>query len=105
VYGGSLTLKRALDDHLTLKSVTAVRGMHGPIYYDNDGVTAIKGDSYAGFDRHYSTQELDLNGEHDKVNFVGGLYYFYEYLHNHRMSESAGSPLDNVVNVFVIRSF
>jgi iron complex outermembrane receptor protein len=99
VYGGSLTLKYLLDEHLTLKSVTAVRGMHGPIYYDNDGVTAIKGDSYAGFDQHYRTQELDLNGEYDRVNFVAGLYHFYEYFHNHRLSQSAGSPRDNVGTV------
>jgi iron complex outermembrane receptor protein len=39
VYGGSFTAKYELSDALTLKSVTAWRGMHGPIYYDNDGVT------------------------------------------------------------------
>ena len=63
VYGGSLTIKDDLTDHLTLKLVSALRGMHGPIYYDNDGVTQIKGDSYAGFNQHYATEELDLNGE------------------------------------------
>ncbi|HWW26634.1 MAG TPA: TonB-dependent receptor [Caulobacter sp.] len=99
VYGGSLTFKYALSDHLTLKSVTAVRGMHGPIYYDNDGVTQIKGDSYAGFDQHYRTQEFNLNGEYDRLNFVAGLYYFYEYFHNHRLSQSAGSPNDDVGTV------
>jgi iron complex outermembrane receptor protein len=99
VYGGSLTFKYALTDRLTLKSVTAVRGMHGPIYYDNDGVTQIKGDSYAGFDQHYRTQEVNLNGEYDRFNFVAGVYYFYEYFHNHRLSQSAGSPRDDVGTV------
>ncbi|PVM86012.1 TonB-dependent receptor [Caulobacter radicis] len=99
VYGASLTIKHRLTDNLSLKSVTAVRGMHGPIYYDNDGVTQIKGDSYAGFDQHYRTQEFNLNGEYDRLNFVAGVYYFYEYFHNHRLSQSAGSPSDNVGTV------
>jgi iron complex outermembrane receptor protein len=99
VYGGSLTFQYQLNDHLTLKSVTALRGMEGPIYYDNDGVTQIKGDSYAGFDQHYRTQEFNLNGEYNRVNFGGGLDYFYEYFHNHRLSQSAGSPQDNVGTV------
>jgi iron complex outermembrane recepter protein len=96
VYGGSLTFKYDLDDNLSLKSVTAVRGMHGPIYYDNDGVTQIKGDSYAGFNENYETQEFTLNGDYDKLNFVGGLFYFNEFFHNDRLGQSASSPLDNV---------
>ncbi len=96
VYGGSLTFKYDLDDNLSLKSVTAVRGMHGPIYYDNDGVTQIKGDSYAGFNENYETQEFLINGDYEKLNFVGGLFYFNEFFHNNRLSQSAGSPLDNV---------
>jgi len=96
VYGGSVTLQYDIDSHLLLKSVTAVRGMHGPIYYDNDGVTYIKGDSYAGFRQNYETQELTLNGEYERVNFVAGLYYFNEYFHNHRFSQAAGSPMNDV---------
>jgi iron complex outermembrane recepter protein len=96
VYGGSLTFKYALDDNLSLKSVTAVRGMHGPIYYDNDGVTQIKGDSYAGFNENYETQEFTINGDYDKLNFVGGLFYFNEFFHNNRLSQSASGPVDNV---------
>jgi iron complex outermembrane receptor protein len=95
-YGGSFTLKYEISDPLSLKSVTASRGMHGPIYYDNDGVTYIKGDSYAGFDQNYATQELTLTGEYERINFVGGLYYFYEFFHNHRLSQSAGSPENDV---------
>ena len=96
VYGSSLTVKYDIDDHLVAKSVTVSRGMHGPIYYDNDGVTQIKGDSYAGFSQRYATQEFNLNGEYERFNFVTGLYLFYEKFYNHRLSQSAGSPLDNV---------
>ncbi|NML93355.1 TonB-dependent receptor [Novosphingobium olei] len=98
-YGGSLTAKYEIDQHFTLKSVTAYRGLHGPIYYDNDGVTAIKGDSLALFWQHQITEELNLNGEFDRWNFVAGLYFFKENFHNHRLSQSAGSPLDNVGTV------
>jgi iron complex outermembrane recepter protein len=96
VYGGSLTLQYDVDDHITLKSISAIRGMHGPIYYDNDGVTSIKGDSYAGFDQNYQTQEFLVNGEYDRVNFVGGIYLFREYFHNHRLSQSASGTTNNV---------
>jgi iron complex outermembrane receptor protein len=96
VYGGSLTFKYDLDDNWSLKSVTAVRGMHGPIYYDNDGVTQIKGDSYAGFNENYETQEFLINADYEKLNFVGGLFYFNEFFHNNRLSQSAGAPVDNV---------
>ncbi|MDB4974207.1 MAG: iron complex outerrane recepter protein [Myxococcaceae bacterium] len=96
VYGGSTTLQYDVNDEIVLKSVTSLRGMHGPIYYDNDGVTAIKGDSYAGFDQLNESQEFSVNGEYNRVNFVGGLYYFHEYFHNHRLSQAAGAPVDNV---------
>ena len=96
MYGGSLTFKYDLDENLSLKSVTAVRGMHGPIYYDNDGVTQIKGDSYAGFNQNYETQEFTINGDYEKLNFVGGLFYFNEFFHNNRLGQSAGSTADNV---------
>jgi iron complex outermembrane receptor protein len=95
-YGGSFTLEYELSDPLSLKSVTAWRGMHGPIYYDNDGVTYIKGDSYAGFDQNYATEELTLTGDYESVQLVGGLYYFYEFFHNHRFSQSAGSAENDV---------
>ena len=98
-YGGSLTIQYEIDSHLVAKSVTAYRGIDGPIYYDNDGVTAIKGDSYAGFRQYQKTQEFNLNGEYDRFNFVLGLYYFNEYFHNHRLSQSAGSPVDNIGTV------
>jgi len=96
VYGSSLTVKYDIDDHLSAKSVTVSRGMHGPIYYDNDGVTQIKGDSYAGFSQRYATQEFNLNGEYERYNFVTGLYLFHENFYNHRLSQSAGSTQDNV---------
>jgi len=96
VFGGSFTMKYELNDALTLKSVTAVRGMHGPIYYDNDGTTFIKGDSYAGFNENYETEEVTLNGDYDRLNFVGGLYYFNEFFHNNRLNQSAASTLNDV---------
>jgi iron complex outermembrane receptor protein len=104
-YGAYLTLKYDLTGQLSLKSVTAVRGMNGPIYYDNDGVTQVKGDSYAGFDENFRTQELDLNGEYDRFNFVAGLYYFYEYFDNDRFGQSASSPVDNIGLVTHVHSY
>jgi iron complex outermembrane receptor protein len=98
-YGGSLTVKYDIDDHLTLKSVTAYRGFDGPIYYDNDGVLAIKGDSYAGFKQYQETQEFNLNGEYGRFNFVAGLYYFYENFFNNRLNQATAGAVDNIGSV------
>lgn len=98
-YGGSLTVRYEIDRHLVLKSVTAYRGIDGPIYYGNSGVAAIKSPSYAGFRQYQKTQEFNLNGEYDRFNFVAGLYYFSEYFHNHRLSQSASGTVDNVGTV------
>jgi iron complex outermembrane receptor protein len=98
-YGGSVTLNYAIDPHLTLKSVSAYRAMHGPIYYANDGVTSIKSDSYNAFWEHQITQEFSLNGEFEHFNFVAGLYYFNEYFHNDRLSQAVASTTDNIGTV------
>jgi len=95
-YGGSLTFNYEIDDHLKLKSVSAYRGFDGPIYYDNDGVTAIKADSYGGFKQSQISQEFNLNGEWDRLNFVAGLYFFYENFWNDRFNQSATSTIDNI---------
>jgi iron complex outermembrane receptor protein len=101
-YGGALTINYELTDHLVLKSVTAYRGFDGPIYYDNDGVTAIKSDSYAGFKQYQKTQEFNLNGEFDRFNFVVGLYYFYENFFNDRLNQSATSTVDNIGQILKV---
>ncbi|MGI4876777.1 MAG: TonB-dependent receptor [Janthinobacterium lividum] len=95
-YGGAFTVQYKIDDHLALKSVTAYRGFNGPIYYDNDGTTAIKSDSYAGFKQYQETEEVNLNGEYDRFNFVVGLYYFYENFFNDRLNQASTSNVDNI---------
>ena len=95
VYGTSLTFKYELSEAISLKSVTAVRGMHGPIYYDNSGTTYLKGDSYAGFNENYETEELSINGDFYRLNFVAGFYYFNEFFHNNRVNQSAAAPVND----------
>jgi iron complex outermembrane recepter protein len=95
-YGGSLTVKYEINDELALKSVTAYHGLDGPIYYDNDGVTAIKSDSYGDFVQSQYSQEINLNGEYERFNFVFGLFYFYETFWNNRLSQQATSNIDNI---------
>jgi len=95
-YGGALTLQYELSDSLKLKSVSAYRGFDGKIYYDNDGVTAIKADSYGGFKQSQTSEEINLNGEFNRFNFVLGLYYFYENFWNDRFGQSATSNIDNI---------
>jgi iron complex outermembrane receptor protein len=95
-WGGALTVQYKINDELVLKSVSGYRGFHGKIYYDNDGTTAIKADSWAAFRQDQETEELNLNGEYDRVNFVAGLYYFRESFFNDRLNQSATSTTDNI---------
>lgn len=103
VYGGSLVAKYEIDDNFTVKSVTALRGMHGPINYDNDGISLVSADSWSDFKQYYRTQEFTLNGEFGNWNFVAGVYYFYEYFRDLRVRWSGTSRTPNLGQVVYSR--
>jgi iron complex outermembrane receptor protein len=88
VYGGALTGVYSLTDDLTFKSITAYRTITWKIGTALDGVP---GDTFQSVTDHQHqwqiSQEFQLLGKafDNKLNYVGGLYYFNEggYVHDY----------------------
>lgn len=76
--GHAVNITWDMTDNLTLKSITAKRGMKFDDSNDYDGT------QFAGFntERHVDfdqeSQEFQLVGETDVMNFVAGIFYFDE---------------------------
>lgn len=76
---GSLRVKYALGDHLSLKSITAVGGFNlDPVSYDNDGQSALIQKNLIHYNDRYVTQEVQLNGDFGALTFTGGLFFLHE---------------------------
>jgi iron complex outermembrane receptor protein len=79
--GASLRVSYKLDDQLTLRSITSVRGFHDdPSPWDQDGTPAeINGWNQYIEERAYS-QEFQLLGHTERFDFTLGASYFRERL-------------------------
>jgi iron complex outermembrane receptor protein len=76
---GSLRLTYKLSDALQLKSITAYGGFNlNPVYYDNDGEAALIQKNLIHYNDQYVTQEVQLNGEFDRVTFTTGFFFLHE---------------------------
>jgi len=76
---GSLRLTYKLSDALQLKSISAYGGFNlNPVNYDNDGETALIQKNLIHYNDQYVTQELQLNGEFDRVTFTTGVFFLHE---------------------------
>ncbi len=91
--GYSATLGYVLNDHLTLKSVTAYRKMSNEILADLDGrVNNYLGTGAPEFhiyqlqNQNQFSQEFQASGTLDRLRYSGGLYYFRE--HNDQKTEN-----------------
>lgn len=86
--GGGVTLRASynIDESLTLKSITAFRFFDtwGPV--DSDGLPTYQ----SGFTRHITqntySQEFQLQGSYDAIEFTTGLAWFREILRQYRFS-------------------
>jgi iron complex outermembrane receptor protein len=79
-YGGSLTLDYELSSSADIKSITAYRRLKWRAAIDADGSPIeLNEPQFAEGQRQFS-QELQLTGTAigDRLNYVFGLYYFYE---------------------------
>lgn len=75
----SLRIKYALSPKLSVKSISAIGGFDlNPVYYDNDGQSALVQKNLIHYQDKYVTQELQLNGDYGALTFTGGLFYLYE---------------------------
>jgi iron complex outermembrane receptor protein len=93
-----------LSDHLSLHSITALRGFdQDPVNYNNDGQNRLPyssaqpravdiSDNYITYKQHSFTQELQLQGNWNRFDFTGGLYYLFENFRSDRIGYVTGLP-------------
>lgn len=93
-----------VSDHLSLHSITALRGFdQDPVNYNNDGQNKLPysaaqprpvdiSDNYITYKQHSFTQELQLQGNWDRFDFTGGLYYLFENFRSDRIGYVTGLP-------------
>ncbi len=72
------TVSYRLDDHLTLRSISAVRDYDDVGYYDNTGDVYARTSQLLHYaDRSYS-EDARLGGQWNRFSFTTGAYFFYE---------------------------
>lgn len=75
--GALANLEVELGD-VQLRSITAYRESRSTNNDDLDGTPAPVGSFYSLYDNHQFSEELQLSGEADDLDWIGGLYYFKE---------------------------
>ncbi|HTT41462.1 MAG TPA: TonB-dependent receptor [Steroidobacteraceae bacterium] len=92
VFGGSVTGVYDLNDALTLKSITGYRQIRWDIGTDLDGTPETMQEVTDSQHQWQVSQEFQLVGKawNNRLNYVGGLYYFKEagYVHDYVPFES-----------------
>lgn len=78
VFGTSVTLSYNVNDALTLKSITAWRELDSEFARDGDHSPHRISQFYDDLQQDQFSQELQLLGTHDRLNWIVGLYYFNE---------------------------
>jgi iron complex outermembrane recepter protein len=72
------TVSYALNDRLTLRSITGVRGYDDAGYYDNTGDLYARTSQLLQYsDRAYS-EDAQLVGQYGRFSFTAGAYFLYE---------------------------
>jgi len=80
--GISTTLTYDLSDTLELKSITAWRDLESEFARDGDHSPERISQFYDDLSQEQFTQELQLLGTHERVNWIVGAYYFSEEGYN-----------------------
>ena len=66
------------SDSLTLKSITAIRDLDSTFARDGDHSPVVVSQFFDEFEQEQFTQELQLLGSSDRLNWILGAYYFDE---------------------------
>ncbi|MET0271693.1 MAG: TonB-dependent receptor [Phenylobacterium sp.] len=107
---GSLRATYALSDTLQVKSITAYGGFNlNPVYYENDGEAALIQKNLIHYNDQYVTQELQLNGEFERVTFTTGVFFLHERFYVERDGYSrrnaqATNPVTTPANYNFLRA-
>ena len=83
-YGGSLAINWDVRDGLEFRSITAYRDLQADLYIDIDATEYELGDVFVGVDQDQFSQEFQLLGEQDRLNWVVGAYYLNENIPSHQ---------------------
>jgi iron complex outermembrane receptor protein len=78
LFGASATLSYELTDALTLKSITGWRDLDSEFARDGDHSPNRISQFYDDLSQQQLTQELQLLGSHERMNWIIGAYYFSE---------------------------
>lgn len=91
----SLAVRYALNDRLTLSSLTSAYGFHQHAFYDNTGDYYTRTSQLVTYkDRAYQ-EDLKLEGDSGIAHFTAGLYLFREeWYTNRRAIMAANAPVD-----------
>jgi iron complex outermembrane receptor protein len=78
-FGVSEEVNYDFDDHLSLKSISAYRRAMNKGHVDSDYTNLNMASVFQGEDEWEATQELNLIGHYDDLDFVGGFFYYHEH--------------------------
>ncbi len=78
VWGVSLTGEIDLSDSIQLKTITAYRDMKAQFASDNDGTVHRIAQTSNRLDQKQFSQEIQLTGKSDRLQWILGTYYFRE---------------------------
>ena len=83
--GVAATAEWVVNDHYTLKSISAYRQLHWDVGTDQSGAPEAILEPSFDMLQHEVSEELNLNGKalDNRLNFVAGAYYFREAGHLH----------------------
>jgi len=97
VAGTSVKVAYQINPNLTFNSISALRGFaQDPVNYNNDGqplaayspadpVLVSISDNYIVYREEEATQEFQLQGKFDRVDFTSGFYFLYENFSSNRI--------------------
>jgi iron complex outermembrane receptor protein len=97
VAGTSVKIAYQINQNLTFNSISALRGFaQDPVNYNNDGQPLVAyspadpvlvsiSDNYIVYREEEATQEFQLQGKFDKVDFTSGFYFLYENFSSNRI--------------------
>ncbi|MBT3410112.1 MAG: TonB-dependent receptor [Halieaceae bacterium] len=78
VYGMSFNLSYELTEALTLKSITAWRDLDSEFARDGDHSPQRISQFFDDLEQEQFSQEFQLLGDHGRLNWIAGAYYFNE---------------------------
>ncbi|MEK1939571.1 MAG: TonB-dependent receptor, partial [Pseudomonas sp.] len=91
--GLSLKVTDNLDDHLTLKSITAFRRIEDGQPWDSDGQARYTTNKfYQDINQRQFSQEFQFLGEYERFDFVTGATFFHENFNFDRLSAIGAAP-------------